>query len=78
MGTVIDQNQVQQALDTLRPALIIDGGDMELVRIEGAVVYIRLKGACIGCPFSLMHIKMGIETQLKLLVPAISELTVVD
>jgi Fe-S cluster biogenesis protein NfuA len=66
------REEVQAALDTVRPQLQADGGDAEIVEItEDGVVKLRLKGACGGCPMSQMTLKMGIERILKQQVPAV-------
>jgi Fe-S cluster biogenesis protein NfuA len=66
------KEEVQAALDTVRPQLQADGGDAEIVEItEDGVVKLRLKGACGGCPMSQMTLKMGIERVLKQQVPAV-------
>jgi Fe-S cluster biogenesis protein NfuA len=66
------REEVQAALDTVRPQLQADGGDAEIVEItEDGVVKLRLKGACGGCPMSQMTLKMGIERVLKQQVPAV-------
>jgi Fe-S cluster biogenesis protein NfuA len=66
------REEVQAALDTVRPQLQADGGDAEIVEItEEGVVKLRLKGACGGCPMSQMTLKMGIERILKQQVPAV-------
>jgi Fe-S cluster biogenesis protein NfuA len=67
------KEQVQQALDKIRPALQRDGGDVELVEVtDNGVVKVRLKGACGGCPMSQMTLKMGIEKVVKQAVPEIT------
>jgi Fe-S cluster biogenesis protein NfuA len=64
------KEQVQDALEKIRPALQRDGGDVELVEVnEQGVVKVRLKGACGGCPMSQMTLKMGIEKVIKQYVP---------
>lgn len=65
------REKVEKALEDIRPALIADGGDMELIDIEDGVVKIRLTGSCAGCPMSVMTLKNGIETRLKELVPEV-------
>jgi Fe-S cluster biogenesis protein NfuA len=60
---------VQKALETIRPALQADGGDIELVDVVGGVVKVRLKGACGSCPMAVMTLKQGVEVRLKELVP---------
>ncbi|HMK34391.1 MAG TPA: NifU family protein [Desulfomonilaceae bacterium] len=66
------REEVQAALDMVRPQLQADGGDAEIVEItQDGVVKLRLKGACGGCPMSQMTLKMGIERILKEKVPAV-------
>lgn len=65
------EEQVQKALDTIRPALQADGGDVELVGIEGKVVKVRLTGACGSCPMAQMTLKSGVEVRLKEMVPEV-------
>jgi len=74
MSAVIDVIKVQEVLETLRPYLQADGGDVELVDItEDGVVQLRLQGACGTCPSSTYTLKMGIEEQLKQHIPAVKE-----
>ena len=66
------REQVEQALDKIRPALQRDGGDIELVDVEETgVVKVRLTGACHGCPMSQMTLKSGVERIVKQMVPAV-------
>ena len=65
--------QVQEVLDKLRPFLLRDGGDCELVDIEDGVVKLRLLGACGSCPSSTITLKAGIERALLEEVPGILE-----
>ena len=68
------KEQVQKALDTVRPSLQADGGDVELVDVSAdGVVKVKLTGACHGCPMSQMTLKMGIEKIIKKQVPEIKE-----
>jgi Fe-S cluster biogenesis protein NfuA len=55
-----------------------DGGDVELVDVEGSIVKVRLKGACKGCPMSQMTLKNGIEKFLKQEVPEVDRVESVD
>ena len=67
------KEQVEKALEKIRPALQRDGGDIELVDItEDGVVQVRLTGACGGCPMSQMTLKMGVERALKQEVPGVT------
>ncbi|MEO4054360.1 NifU family protein [Solibacillus sp. CAU 1738] len=65
--------QVQEVLDKLRPFLLRDGGDCELVDIEDGIVKLRLLGACGSCPSSTITLKAGIERALLEEVPGIIE-----
>jgi len=67
------KDKVQKSLDTVRPALRADGGDVELVDVsEDGVVSVKLTGACRGCPMSTLTLKMGIERALRQQVPAVT------
>ncbi|MGD0724915.1 MAG: NifU family protein [Spirochaetia bacterium] len=68
------KEQVQTALDEIKPALEADGGDVELVDVsDEGVVKVRLTGACRGCPMGMQTLKLGIEKHLKQKVPEVSE-----
>ena len=68
------KEQVQEALNKIRPSLQADGGDCELVDVsDDGIVKIRLTGACDGCPMSTMTLKMGIEKTLKSMIPEVKE-----
>jgi Fe-S cluster biogenesis protein NfuA len=72
--TEVEQYElVQEVLDKLRPFLLRDGGDCELVDIEDGVVKLRLLGACGSCPSSTITLKAGIERALLEEVPGIVE-----
>lgn len=64
---------VVEALQTVRPALQRDGGDVEFVSVEDGVVKVRLVGRCGGCPMSQMTLKNFIEETLKEAVPGVTE-----
>lgn len=66
--------RVEAALEKVRPYLVADGGNIELVRVtDENVVEVRLSGACHGCPFSLQTLKAGVEIAVKKEVPEIIE-----
>ena len=65
------REEVEEKLESLRPMLIQDGGNIELVDIEDGVVKVRLVGACVSCSSSLMTLKMGIEKALKKAIPMV-------
>jgi Fe-S cluster biogenesis protein NfuA len=64
---------VETVLDEMRPYLMADGGNVELVEIDGPIVRLRLQGACGSCPSSTMTLKMGIERRLREIIPEIDE-----
>ena len=70
---VLTHENVDKVLDELRPFLMADGGNVEIVEIDGPVVKVRLQGACGSCPSSTMTLKMGIERKLKEMIPEVSE-----
>lgn len=74
MTTETMESQVQEVLDKLRPFLLRDGGDVELVDVEEGVVKVRLMGACGSCPSSTITLKAGIERALLEEVPGVTEL----
>lgn len=73
------QDKILEVLDSIRPAIQADGGDVEFLayREEEGVVEVRLVGACESCPISLMTLKEGIERRLRTSVPGIVEVTAV-
>ncbi|HLR14922.1 MAG TPA: NifU family protein [Bacillota bacterium] len=68
-------DQVQEVLNKLRPFLLRDGGDVELVDVdEDGIVLLRLMGACGNCPSSAITLKAGIERALVTEVPGVTEI----
>ena len=65
------EKRVQSAINDIRPQIQMDGGDVELVAVEGSTVKVRLVGHCAGCPMSQMTLKNGIEAYVKSMVPEI-------
>jgi Fe-S cluster biogenesis protein NfuA len=66
-------DEVLEVLDKLRPFLQRDGGDVELVDVEGGIVKLKLMGACGSCPSSTITLKAGIERALVEEVEGIQE-----
>ena len=64
---------VEKVLDELRPCLVADGGNVEVVELDGPIVKVRLQGACGSCPSSTMTLKMGIERKMRECIPEVSE-----
>lgn len=56
---------VQAEIDRIRPMLQRDGGDIELLGVEGETVRVRLTGACAGCAFASMTLQHGVEKALR-------------
>jgi len=72
------QEQIEKSLDSIRPSLQADGGDVKLVGVDDeGVVSVRLTGACRGCPMSTMTLKMGIERALRTQVPGVTSVEAV-
>ncbi len=63
--------RVREVLLRLAPSLSVDGGGVELERIEGRAAYVRLVGACIGCPGAEITLRYGIESAITAEVPEI-------
>lgn len=69
------RDRVQAALDRIRPAVQMDGGDVQLVDVsDEGVVTVQMMGACGGCPMSMLTLKAGIERIVKQQVPEITEI----
>ena len=64
---------VETVLDDMRPYLMADGGNVEVVELDGPIVKVRLQGACGSCPSSTMTLKMGLERKLREMIPEIAE-----
>ncbi len=66
--------QIKQLIDErVRPAVMMDGGDIVFEKFEDGIVYLKMQGACSGCPSSTMTLKSGIENMLKHYVPEVIE-----
>lgn len=64
-------NQVKLVLNRVRPFLQADGGDVEFVKFENGIVYVKLLGACIGCSSADLTLRDGIEALLLEEVPGV-------
>ncbi len=68
------KNNVEKALDEIRPFLQSDGGDISLISIDNnSSVKVKLEGNCIGCSVNQMTLKSGVEMTIKKYVPQIEE-----
>lgn len=70
--------KVRQALDSIRPFLQKDGGDIELIEVEEHKVTVKLIGNCNGCPMSFSTMKLGVENTIKSYVPEITEVVNIE
>jgi len=72
-------SRVTEILQRIRPAIQADGGDLELIEVTpGLVVRVRLHGACVGCPSSMVTLRAGIEQNLKDHVPEVTGVEAVE
>ena len=74
-GTV---TKVMEALESIRPFLNRDGGDIELVDVKDNKVFVKLQGNCNGCPMSFSTMKLGVENTIKQYAPEIEEVLNID
>ena len=74
----LTKDQVERALIEVREFILSDGGDIEIVNIENTKVFIKLKGACVGCPLSSFTVQLGIERALKEQISEDLEVVIVD
>jgi Fe-S cluster biogenesis protein NfuA len=76
---VVDRKAVEAALEVVRPSLQADGGDISLINVSAdGIVEVTLRGACHGCPMSMMTLKGGIERYLRQAVPGVREVIAVE
>jgi len=71
-------NNIEKALDEIRPFLQSDGGNIELVDIDNDVVKVRLLGNCVDCSVNQMTLKNGVEMTIKKHVPSIKKVVSVE
>ncbi len=69
--------KIQQVIDSLIPAIALHGGSIELVKVENRIVYLKMLGACLGCPASEFTQKLVIEKMLKEKLPELVKQVVV-
>ncbi len=67
------EDRVVAALEQIRPAIQMDGGDIRLERVEGGTVTVQLFGVCDGCPMSPVTLRQGVEKLLREQVPGVTE-----
>jgi len=71
------REKVEEVLNKIRPQLMRDGGNVELVDVNDGTVKVRLTGACAGCPMSTITLRMGIERILKQEIPEVKEVVAI-
>ena len=69
---------IEEALESIRPFLQKDGGDVEYVSMEDTVVKIKLLGACRTCNISHITMKAGVEESIKRLLPNVTEVVAIN
>lgn len=68
-----EEEKIKEVIEKLRPFLVSDGGDIEFIKYEDNIVYIKLTGACVGCELIDITLKDGIEGAIKEAVPTVKE-----
>ncbi len=77
-GATTVEDRVREALEVIRPAIQMDGGDIELIGIREGTVTVRLLGTCEACPISPVTLKQGVERILHERVPGITEVVAIE
>jgi Fe-S cluster biogenesis protein NfuA len=72
------EEQVNEALELIRPAIQMDGGDIQLESVDGGTVTVRLFGTCETCPISPVTLKHGVERILKERVDGVTEVVAIE
>ena len=72
------EDQVREALELIRPAIQMDGGDIQLMSVDKGTVTVRLFGTCEACPISPVTLKQGVERILRERVPGITEVVAIE
>jgi len=76
-ATVVEE-RVREALELIRPAIQMDGGDIRLESVVGGTVTVQLLGVCETCPISPVTLKSGVERILRDRVPEITEVVAIE
>lgn len=66
-------SKIKEILDSLRPYLNMDGGDVEFIKYEEKIVYVKLTGACAACMFSDETIKNGLFEAIRTEIPEVKD-----
>ena len=71
------KEKIEKALESIRPVLQADGGDIQLISVEDGVVKVHLSGACGGCPMSQATMSQGVEKAIKRAAPEVKKVIAV-
>ena len=71
---MVTRERVQAVLDRVRPFMQADGGDIELISVEGTSAEVRLTGMCAGCPSAHMTLYLGVEAAIRDEIPEFTSL----
>jgi Fe-S cluster biogenesis protein NfuA len=72
------EDQIKEALELIRPAIQMDGGDIRLESVTGGTVTVQLFGTCESCPISPVTLKQGVERILRERVPGVTEVVALE
>jgi Fe-S cluster biogenesis protein NfuA len=78
MNGLESHKKIEKLLQDFRPKIQADGGDIEFIKFENGIVYVKMHGACVGCPASFFTLKFAIEDTLKQHIPEIIEVISVE
>ena len=70
--------QIEEVLEQLMPYFLMHGGNITLDRFDNGIVYVKLSGACGGCPSSSYTLKLLVEAELKKELPQVNEVVAVE
>lgn len=76
--TIAIEDQVKEVLELIRPAIQLDGGDIQLESVADGVVTVQLFGTCETCPISPVTLKQGVERLLRARVPGVREVIAIE
>lgn len=69
---------IEEVLTSLSPLITGHGGNISLVKFENDTVYVKLAGACVGCPASIFTLELGIKEALKAKLPQLKEVVALE
>lgn len=78
MVMIMEEKKIIEIIETLKPFLINDGGNIEFIKYENNIVYIKMMGACANCEMLDLTLKEGIEAAIKEEVPTVKKVINID